>query len=81
MYHMTRATVRDLRYNFPAIERRLRRGEEIEITKRGKPIGRLRGITPAQPFTAEDIMARLKRIHGDKKVDVQAIIRYDRGED
>ena len=34
MHHMKQASVRDLRYNFPAVERMLRQGETIEITKR-----------------------------------------------
>lgn len=53
---MTLATVRDPRHDFPAIERRPRRGEEMGITKRGKPIGRLTGIIPARvrhPSAAE----------------------------
>lgn len=76
---MTRATVRDLRYNFPAIERRLRRGEEIEITKRGKPIGRLTGV-PANPPPLPDFAARTKRILGSKKIDVVELVRYGRGD-
>lgn len=78
MNHMTRATVRDLRCHFPAIERRLRRGEEIEITKRGKPIGRLTGI-PAKPQPLPDFLARAKRIFGEKTVDAVELIRYGRG--
>jgi antitoxin (DNA-binding transcriptional repressor) of toxin-antitoxin stability system len=42
MYHiMKRATVRDLRYRFREIEARLSKGEEIELYKRRKLIGRL----------------------------------------
>ena len=78
---MTRATVRDLRYNFPAIERRLRRGEEIEITKRGKPIGRLAPISNGKHRKPADIMARLTAIYGDKKIDTLELVRYGRGED
>jgi prevent-host-death family protein len=79
MDHMTKATVRDLRYNFPAIERRLRRGEEIEITKRGKPIGRLVGLT-AEPMELPDFVARARRILGEKQVDAVELVRYGRGE-
>ena len=66
MYHMKQASVRDLRYNFPAVERMLRQGETIEITKRKKVIGRL---TPAEPKTKPrlpDIMARLREIYGNR---------------
>lgn len=38
---MTRVTVRDLRYKFPEIEKRLRRGETLEIRKRQEVLGRL----------------------------------------
>lgn len=78
---MTRAGVRDLRYNFPALERRLRRGEEIEITKRGKPIGKLTGLAPPRRVTAAEIMAWQKRVYGDKVMDVEELIRWSRGGD
>ena len=41
MYHMRQASVRDLRYGFKKIERLLRQGEEIQITKRRRVIARL----------------------------------------
>ena len=41
MYHMTKATVRDLRYDFPAVLARLSKGESIAITKRGKIVAQL----------------------------------------
>jgi predicted nucleic acid-binding protein/antitoxin (DNA-binding transcriptional repressor) of toxin-antitoxin stability system len=41
MYHMTKASVRDLRYEFKKIERLLLKGEEIQITKRRRMIARL----------------------------------------
>ena len=41
MYHMTKASVRDLRYEFKKIERLLLQGEEIQITKRRRVIARL----------------------------------------
>ena len=41
MYHMKNASVRDLRYGFKKIERLLRQGEEVQITKRRRVIARL----------------------------------------
>ena len=38
---MSTATVRELRNNFPELESRLAAGEEIVITKRGRPVARL----------------------------------------
>lgn len=67
---MKTATVRDLRYDFPKIEAWLRAGEEIQITKGSKPLGRFlpeskaakRKTTPSQP----DYLARAKRIFGER---------------
>ncbi len=41
MYHMTKASVRDLRYDFKKIERLLLKGEEVHITKHRRVIARL----------------------------------------
>lgn len=78
MYHMKKASVRDLRYDFPKIERALRAGQEIQITKRNRVIARLvpEEATPQAP----DIMARLRQIYGDKTVEVTGaeLIDWDR---
>jgi antitoxin (DNA-binding transcriptional repressor) of toxin-antitoxin stability system len=80
MYHMKRASVRDLRYDFPKVEKMLAEGEPIEITKRNQVIGTL---TPANaPKTLEypDFAARRKQIFGNKvlKVSGAELIRWDR---
>ena len=64
MYHMKKASVRDLRYQFKKIERLLHQGEEVQITKRRRVIARL------VPETTEgkqipDFVARLRAIYGD----------------
>ena len=41
MCHMTKATVRDLRYDFPAVLARVSKGESVAITKRGKIVAQL----------------------------------------
>ncbi len=66
MYHMKQASVRDLRYNFPAVERMLRQGETIEITKRKRVIGTLAPVAPPAKPVMPDFMARLKRIYGNR---------------
>jgi antitoxin (DNA-binding transcriptional repressor) of toxin-antitoxin stability system len=66
MYHMTKASVRDLRYEFKKIERLLRQGEEIQITKRRRVIARL---VPEKEEVAKklpDFRARMREIYGDK---------------
>lgn len=65
MYHMKRATVRDLRYNFPKIERMLRAGNDIEITKRNTVIGRLVPVNH-KPIEYPDFRGRMKELFGDK---------------
>lgn len=68
MYHMKKASVRDLRYDFPRIERALRAGQEIPITKRGRVIARL---VPEPPAAGRpDFMARMRQIFGDTKLKV-----------
>jgi len=67
MSHMKgRATVRDLRYRFREIEARLAKGEEIELYKRNKPIGRLIPIQP-KPEAYPDFAAIARKIFGKKK--------------
>lgn len=62
-------TVRDLRYDFAKVEAWLADGQEIEITKHGKPIARLSPPrSPGGPakFDAEAHMRRLKETWGDR---------------
>jgi antitoxin (DNA-binding transcriptional repressor) of toxin-antitoxin stability system len=65
MYHMKRATVRDLRYNFKKVERLLRAGENIEVTKRNKVIARLVPVSEKRP-EMPDFMGRMRAMFGDK---------------
>ena len=62
MFHMRTATVRDLRQNFPKIERWLESGEPVTITKRDKPVALLSlpPLTTAKRTKAE-IRARWSR--------------------
>ncbi len=62
MYHMKKATIRDLRYRFREVENLLREGEEIEITKRRRVIARLLPSKVSVPARAPDFLARLKQI-------------------
>lgn len=70
MYHMKRATVRDLRYDFPRVERMLAEGESIEITKRKQVIGTLTPANLRRKVDFPDFMVRLKKIYGDKVMKV-----------
>jgi antitoxin (DNA-binding transcriptional repressor) of toxin-antitoxin stability system len=79
MYYMKTASIRDLRYHFPKIERMLAQGQEIQITKRKKVIGKLVPAA-ASPVVMPDFAARLKEIWGDRvmKVSGAEIISRDR---
>ena len=81
MHHiMSKATVRQLRYRFREIEARLNKGEEIELYKRKKMIGRL---VPAGPKAEAypDFAALRQRIFGKKKSKVTGtqIVSEQRG--
>lgn len=82
MHHiMAKATVRELRYNFRAIEARLNRGEEIDLYKRKKMIGRLIPAVP-QGDAYPDFAAISRKIFGRKKFKKTAaeIISEERGD-
>jgi antitoxin (DNA-binding transcriptional repressor) of toxin-antitoxin stability system len=70
MYHMKRASVRDLRYDFKKVERLLNQGEEVEITKRRRVIARLvpEGMDGAKKLP--DFLGRMRDIYGDKVLTV-----------
>jgi antitoxin (DNA-binding transcriptional repressor) of toxin-antitoxin stability system len=80
MYHMTKASVRDLRYDFKKIERLLLKGEEIQITKHRRVIGRLVPESAGAAKKRPDFRARVRRIYGDKMLAVSGadLISADR---
>lgn len=79
MYHMTKASVRDLRYRFREVEDLLRQGQEIQITKRKRVIARLVPENDEKTPEIPDFLARLKKIYGKPlKVTGAEIISKDR---
>jgi antitoxin (DNA-binding transcriptional repressor) of toxin-antitoxin stability system len=75
MYHMTKkvarqASVRDLRYDFPRIERFLRQGEEIRITKRRHVIARLLPEPAELRKELPNFLGRLHELYGRKALAV-----------
>ena len=66
MYHMRKASVRDLRYAFKKIERLLHQGEEIQITKRRRVIARLVPESAESAAEVPDFLGRLRATYGDK---------------
>lgn len=63
MYHMKKASVRDLRYRFSEVEELLREGSEIQITKRKRVIARLVPEERIVPRECPDFLARLKTLY------------------
>ncbi len=77
---MKSATVRDLRYHFSKIEARLRLGEEIEIRKRKRVVGRLVPVRPkVRPLP--DFAGRARKIFGNKVMAVTGaeLVSWGRG--
>ncbi len=78
---MKKATVRDLRYRFSEIEAALRQGEEIEIRKRKRVLGRL---VPVRPKVSDypDFAARARKIFGKRTLPVTGaeLVSWGRGE-
>lgn len=81
MHHMTKATVRDLRYSFSKVEDLLKDGEEIQITKRGRPVAVLIPVKPSVSRRRPDFLARLRKIYGDKVLEVSGaeLLAAERG--
>ena len=80
MYHMKKASVRDLRYGFKKIEHLLQQGEEIQITKRRRVIARLVPEKARSAAQMPDFLERLRAIYGDKMLEVSGaeLIAQDR---
>lgn len=58
---MAEVTIRELRNHGGEVVDRAARGEQITITRAGKPVAELRPA-PRQPLTAEALLARWHRL-------------------
>ena len=69
---METVTIRELRQNWPAVEKRLAAAGELTVTRDGEPVAQLR-LPPARPvstakrFDPEAHMKMLKKIWGRRK--------------
>ena len=52
----------DAKTNFSALLARVERGEQIVITRRGKPVARLMPIATARKVKVSDAMAKLREL-------------------
>ena len=77
---MARSSIRDLRYDFPRVERLLAEGESIEITKHRRVIATLVPVVQESPAPKPDFAGRMEGIFGKKtlKVTGAKLIRWDR---
>lgn len=79
MYHMKSVSIRDLRYDFPKVERLLREGSEVQITKRRTVIARL---LPEQRAAKglPDFLGRMKAVYGEELLPTSGadVVREDR---
>jgi antitoxin (DNA-binding transcriptional repressor) of toxin-antitoxin stability system len=82
MYHMRKASVRDLRYKFQKVEDLLRSGQEVEITKRKRPIARLVPIRGKKTRKLPDFYGRIRKLLGKKKLATTSaeLLAWDREE-
>jgi antitoxin (DNA-binding transcriptional repressor) of toxin-antitoxin stability system len=83
MYHMAKASVRDLRFKFHEVEDLLRSGQEVEITKRKRVIARLVPIRGKKRRKLPDFYGRMRKIFGKKKMAVSnaELLAWDRGKE
>lgn len=58
---MTEVTIRELRNHGGEVVDRVARGEQITITRAGKPVAELHPV-PTRPLTAEALLARWHRL-------------------
>ncbi|HUK71014.1 MAG TPA: type II toxin-antitoxin system prevent-host-death family antitoxin [Streptosporangiaceae bacterium] len=58
---MAEVTIRELRNQGGEVVDRAAQGEQITITRAGKPVAQLRPV-PRQPLTAEALLARWHRL-------------------
>jgi prevent-host-death family protein len=61
MFSMAEITIRELRNHGGEVVDRVARGEQITVTRAGKPVAELRPVS-RPPLTAETLLARWHRL-------------------
>ena len=82
MDQVKKASLSELRYHFSVIEQLLRDGEEVQITRRKRVIGRLLPPEPVVVVEMPDFLGRMKKIFGKKRMKMSGAkqIALDRSE-
>lgn len=63
MYHMADVTIRELRNQGGEVVDRAARGEQITITRSGRPVAELRALrVPSSPLSADALLDRWRRL-------------------
>jgi antitoxin (DNA-binding transcriptional repressor) of toxin-antitoxin stability system len=63
MYHMADVTIRELRNEGGEVVDRAARGEQITITRSGRPVAELRALRmPVSPLSADGVLAHWRRL-------------------
>ena len=63
LYHMANVTIRELRNQGGEVVDRAARGEQITITRSGRPVAELRALrTPLSPLSADAVLERWRRL-------------------
>jgi len=77
-----KASIGDLRYRFSAVEKLLRDGHEVQITKRKRVVARLLPPEPPARVEMPDFLGRMEKIFGKKRLKMSGAeqIALDRSE-
>jgi antitoxin (DNA-binding transcriptional repressor) of toxin-antitoxin stability system len=63
LYHMANVTIRELRNEGGEVVDRAARGEQITITRSGRPVAELRALrTPLSTLSADALLERWRRL-------------------
>jgi len=79
---MQTATIRELKHNTKRVLAIIEAGESVQVLRYNQPVAILSPIPPKEPFKMPDFAGRLKKIYGDKVLEVSwtDLIAEDRGE-
>ena len=75
---MKKATVGEIQKNFSKILRRIKAGEEIEVTRRGEPIAKIVALGPKSDIVWPDFYEEALELEGKAVEELLAESRDDR---
>ena len=75
---MRTATVGEIQKNFAKVLRDIKNGEELTITKRGKPVAKITGLGPKSEIEWPDFYDEAVELKGKTTSDVVIESREDR---